>query len=74
MAKLFTSLRAEAIVELLRIFAGAEAANQRPDVLLRNLRGFRRQVILDVAVTAVDGPERVTIRQIVLLTLAMSRR
>ena len=58
MAKLFTSLRAEAIVELLRIFAGAEAANQRPDILLRSPRVFGRQVTLDVAVTAVDGQPR----------------
>ena len=29
--------------------------NQRPDILLRNPRGFGGQVILDVAVTGVDG-------------------
>ncbi len=56
LAKLFRSLRVDAIVESLRIFSVAkpEAANQRPDILLRNPRGFGRQVILDVAVTAVD--------------------
>ena len=31
---------------------------QRPDILLGNPRGFGRQVILDVAVTAVDGQSR----------------
>ena len=50
----------DAIVEPLRIFSDAapEAANQRPDILLRSPRGFDRQVILDVAVTAVDGQSR----------------
>ena len=40
---------------MLRIFSDAapENANQRPDILLRNPRGFGRQVILDVAVTVV---------------------
>jgi len=58
---LFISLRADAIVEPLRLFScvGAEAANPRPDILLGNPRGFGRQAILDVdvnvtAVTAVD--------------------
>ena len=57
LAKLFRSLRVDAIVEPLRIFSDASpaSANQRPDILLRNPRGFGRQVILDVAVTAVDG-------------------
>ena len=60
LAKLFRSLRVDAIVEPLRIFSYAtpEASNQRPDILLRNLKGFGRQVILDVAVTAVDGQSR----------------
>ena len=43
LAKLFR------VVEPLRIFSDAapEAANQRPDILLRNPRGFGRQVILE---------------------------
>ena len=50
----------DAIVEPLRIFSDAtpEASNQRPDILLRNLKGFGRQMTLDVAVTAVDGQSR----------------
>ena len=44
--------------EPLRIFSDAApvSANQRPDIdiLLRNPRGFGRQVILDVAVTAAN--------------------
>ena len=60
LAKLFRSLRVDAIVEPLRIFSDAAPAssNQRPDILLRNPRGFGRQVILDVAVTAIDGQSR----------------
>ena len=44
LAKLFRSLRVDAIVEPLRIFSDAapEVANQRPDILLRNPRGFGR--------------------------------
>ena len=45
LAKLFRSLRVDAIVEPLRIFS--EASNQRPDILLRNPRGgFGRKVTL----------------------------
>ena len=60
LANLFRSLRVDAIIEPLRIFSDAtpEAANERPDTLLRSPRGFGRQVILDVAVTAVDGQSR----------------
>ena len=59
-AKLFRSLRVDAIVEPLRIFCDAapEASNQRPDILLRTPRGFGRQETLDVAVAAVDGQSR----------------
>ena len=32
--------------------------NRRPDILLRNPFGGGRQVILDVAVTGVDGTDR----------------
>ena len=60
LAKLCRSLHVDAIVESLRIFSDAapENANQRPDTLLRNPGGFGRQVILDVAVTAIDGQSR----------------
>ena len=32
---------------------------RRPDILIRNPRGFHRQVILDVAVTGVDSQSKV---------------
>ena len=59
-AKLFRSLRLDAIVEPLRLFNGADedASNQRPDIFIRNPRGLGRQVIIDVAVTGVDGQSR----------------
>ena len=34
--------------------------NQRPDIFLRNPRGLGRQVIIDVAVTGVNGQSRAT--------------
>ena len=49
LAKVFRSLRVDAIVEPLRIFSDAapENASQRPDILLRNPRGgFGRKVTL----------------------------
>ena len=56
-AKLFRTLRLDAIVEPMRLFnaVAEDAANQRPDIFLRNPRGLGRQVIIDVAVTGVDG-------------------
>ena len=56
-AKLFKSLRVDAIVEPMHLFAEAaeDMNNQRPDIFLRNLRGFGRQIILVVAVTGIDG-------------------
>ena len=56
-AKLFRTLRVDAIVEPTRLFANAaeDASNQRPDIFLRNPRGLGRQIIIDVAVTGVDG-------------------
>ena len=59
-AKLFRSLRLDAIVEPLRLFSDADedVSNQRPDVSIRNPRGSGRQVIIDVAVTGVDGQSR----------------
>ena len=62
LAKLFRSLRLDAIVEPIRLFdeASGDRNNQRPDILLRNPRGFGRQIILDVAVTGIDGQSRPT--------------
>ena len=59
-AKLFRSLRLDAIVEPLRLFSDADedASNQRPDIFIRNPRGLGRQVIIDVAVTGIDGQSR----------------
>ena len=53
-------LRVDAIVEPMRLFAGAaeDASNQRPDAFLRSPRGLGRQAIVDVAVTGVDGQSR----------------
>ena len=59
-ARLFRSLRLEAIVEPIRLFAEASpnSENQRPDILIRNPRGFGRPIILDVAITGIDGQSR----------------
>ena len=59
-AKLFRTLRIDAIVEPTRRFTDAaeDACNQRPDIFLRNPRGLSRQIIIDVAVTGVDGQSR----------------
>jgi len=35
-----------------------DVGNQRPDIFLRNPRGLGRQIIIDVAVTGVDGQSR----------------
>ena len=53
LARLFRCLRVDAIVEPIRIFADFDGGgnSQRPDILLRNPRGFGRQVIIDVAIT-----------------------
>ena len=61
LARLFRSLRVDAIVEPMRIFVEASTSgnNQRPDILLRNPRGgFGRQTIIDVAVTGIEGQSR----------------
>ena len=49
-------------MEPIRLFAEASGYgnNQRPDILRRNPRGFGRQIILDVAVTELDGQSRPT--------------
>ena len=59
-AKLFRTLRLDAIVEPMRLFTDAaeDPGNQRPDVFLRGPRGLGRQIIIDVAVTGVDGQSR----------------
>ena len=56
-AKLFRTLRVDAIVEPTRLFIDVAegAGNQRPDIFLRNPRGLGRQIIIDVAVTRIDG-------------------
>ena len=61
-AKLFRSLRLEAIVEPIRLFAevSPNSENQRPDILIRNPRGFGRSIVLDVAITGIDGQSRPT--------------
>ena len=60
LARLFRCLRVDAIVEPMRIFADLDGSgnSQRPDILLRNPRGFGRQVIIDVAITGIDGQSR----------------
>ena len=59
-AKLFRTLRLDAIVEPMRLFAnaGEDASNQRPDIFIRSPRGLGRQVTIDVAATGVDGQSR----------------
>ena len=54
-ARLFRSLRLEAIVEPIRLFeeVSPNSENQRPDILIRHPRGFRRPIILDVAITGI---------------------
>ena len=70
LARLFRCLRVDAIVEPVRIFADLSGGgnNQRPDILLRNPRGFGRQVIIDVAITGIDGQSR-TIYIYILYTI-----
>ena len=59
-AKLFWTLRLNAIVAPMRLFndAAEDDSNQQPDIFLRNPRGLGRQAIIDVAVTGVDGQSR----------------
>jgi hypothetical protein len=61
-AKLFRTLRLDAVVEPTRLFNNVDedASNQRPDIFIRNPRGLGRQVIIDVAVTGVNGQSRTT--------------
>ena len=59
-AKLFRTLRLDAIVEPTRLFNNTDedTSSQRPDIFIRNPRGLGRQVIIDVAVTGVNGQSR----------------
>ena len=58
----FGSIGIEPVVEPVRLFDADPDLDDRrkPDILIRNPRGFDRQVILDVAVTGVDMFGRVT--------------
>ena len=54
-------LHDEVVSMLARLFyreASASGNNQRPDILLRNPRGLGRQIIIDVAVTGIEGQSR----------------
>ena len=59
-AKVFRSLRIDVVVEPMGLFTDLhkEESNQRSDIFLRSPRGFGGQVIIDVAVTGVDGQSR----------------
>ena len=54
-AKLFRTLRVDAIFEPMRLFIDAA---EHACIFLRNPRGLGRHVIIDVAVTGVDGQSR----------------
>lgn len=61
-AKLFRSLRVDAVVEPTRLFVevAEDRSSQRSDTFLRDPIGLGtgRQAILDVAVTGIDGQSR----------------
>ena len=59
-ARLFRSLRLDVIVEPTSLFDQSlgDVGNQRPDIHIRNPRNSRDQVIIDVALTGVDGQSR----------------
>ena len=59
-AWLFRSLRLDAIVEPTSLFDHnlGDVSNQRPDIHIRNPRKSGKQVIIDVALTGVDGQSR----------------
>ena len=59
-ARLFRSLRLDVIVEPTRLFDHnpdnpGDVSNQRPDIFIRNPRGASNLVIIDVALTGIDG-------------------
>ena len=62
LANLFRSIGIEPVVEPVRLFDADPDLDdrRRPDILIRNPRGFDRQVLLDVAVTGTDLFGRVT--------------
>ena len=59
-ARLFRSLRLDAIVEPTRLFDhnSGDVSNQHPDIFIRNPNGLGSQVIIDVALTGIDGQSR----------------
>ena len=59
-ARLFRSLRLDAKVEPTRLFDHnpGDVSNQRPDIFIRNPRGSCKQVIIDVALTGINGQSR----------------
>ena len=59
-AWLFRSLRLDVIVEPTSLFDHSlgDVSNRRPDIHIRNPRKSRQQVIIDVALTGVDGQSR----------------
>ena len=59
-AWLFRSLRLDVIVEPTSLFDHSlgDVSNQRPDIHIRNPRKSHQQVIIDVALTGVDGQSR----------------
>ena len=65
-AKLFRSLRLDVVVEPMGLFVDLheEDSNQRPDIFIRNPRGFGRQVVIDVAVTGVDSQSEQVMRRL----------
>ena len=56
LANLFRSIGIDPVVEPVRLFDADPDLDdrRRPDILIRNPRGFDRQVILDVSVTGAD--------------------
>ena len=53
-------IRLDAIVEPTRLFDHnpGDVSNQHPDIFIRNPRGLGKQVIIDVALTGIDGQSR----------------
>ena len=59
-AWLFRSLRLVVIVEPTNLFDHSlgDVSNQRPDIFIRNPMGASNLVIIDVALTGLDGQSR----------------
>ena len=66
-AWLFRSLRLDVIVEPTSLFDHSlgDVSNQRPDIHIRNPRKSHQQVIIDVALTGVDGQSRTSDEDVV---------